>query len=250
MSVAIAEAVGRAIDRMRRDLAEPVTVDELASSAMFSKYHFTRVFRQHTGLSPARFLSALRIAAAKELLRSSSATVVDISHQVGYNSVGTFSARFHRSVGMPPSAYRRNEEITGAAQRIARRNTPPVLRGNISPHARKLRQPVFIGLFPGRIMEGAPARSVVLDCAGPYQFDDLPAGTWHLLAHSLPVAGHPVAGQSLVGGAGPVTIKRGVSAGIADLRLRPRCAFDPPMLSALPEQCLASFEPRVAHRAG
>src|SRR5688572_1243423 len=92
---------------MRDNLGEPLTVDDLARSAMFSKFHFTRIFQRVTGVSPGRFLSGLRLQRAKELLVSTSLSVADISVLVGYNSVGTFSSRFTRSVGMPPSRYRR-----------------------------------------------------------------------------------------------------------------------------------------------
>src|SRR5437660_11978338 len=59
-------AVLRAIDAMRERLGEPLTVDDLARAAMFSKFHFTRLFQRLTGVSPGRFLSALRLQKAKQ----------------------------------------------------------------------------------------------------------------------------------------------------------------------------------------
>src|SRR4051812_39576889 len=100
-------AVKRAISTMRENLGEQLTVDDMARAAMFSKFHFTRIFQRATGVSPGRFLSALRLQQAKHLLKSTSLNVADISLLVGYNSVGTFSSRFSRSVGMPPTTYRR-----------------------------------------------------------------------------------------------------------------------------------------------
>ena len=79
----------------------------MARAAMFSKFHFSRIFRRVTGVSPGRFLSAIRLQEAKHLLVSTTLNVADISLRVGYNSVGTFSSRFTRSVGMSPTAYRR-----------------------------------------------------------------------------------------------------------------------------------------------
>src|SRR5688572_10909767 len=102
MEPRIESAVERAIITMRDHLGEPLTVDDLARSAMFSKFHFTRVFQQATGVSPARFLSALRLRDAQRLLVSTSLTVAEVSQRVGYGSVGTFSSRFSRSVGMSP----------------------------------------------------------------------------------------------------------------------------------------------------
>lgn len=103
----IEEAVERAISTMNQNLGERLTVDDLARAARFSKFHFTRIFRRVTGLSPGRFLSELRLQHAKQLLASTSLNVADISIRVGYTSVGTFSSRFTRSVGVPPTTYRR-----------------------------------------------------------------------------------------------------------------------------------------------
>src|SRR5437870_395167 len=55
------QAVLRAIAAMRERLDEQLTVDDLARAAMFSKFHFTRLFQRLTGVSPGRFLSALRL---------------------------------------------------------------------------------------------------------------------------------------------------------------------------------------------
>ena len=90
------QAVDRAISTMRENLGEQLTVDDMARAAMFSKFHFTRIFQRVTGVSPGRFLSALRLQRAKQLLVSTSLNVADISLRVGYNSVGTFSSRFTR----------------------------------------------------------------------------------------------------------------------------------------------------------
>src|SRR6266536_328180 len=101
------KAVERLIDTMRDNLSEQLTVDDMAHCALFSKFHFTRLFERITGVSPGRFLSALRLQEAKRLLTTTGLNVTDISLLVGYNSVGTFSTRFTKSVGLPPTTYRR-----------------------------------------------------------------------------------------------------------------------------------------------
>src|SRR5436190_23260100 len=106
MDEIVVRAVERAIETMHRNLGERLTIDDMARSAMFSKFHFSRVFQRVTGVSPGRFLSAMRLEEAKRLLLVTSFTVADISHRVGYNSVGTFSSRFRSSVGVSPTTYR------------------------------------------------------------------------------------------------------------------------------------------------
>ncbi|NNJ08505.1 AraC family transcriptional regulator, partial [Streptomyces sp. PKU-MA01144] len=60
-TTAIETAVLRVIDEMHANLGQELTIDDMARTAMFSKFHFTRVFRDVTGTSPGRFLSALRL---------------------------------------------------------------------------------------------------------------------------------------------------------------------------------------------
>src|SRR5262245_54856196 len=60
--------VERAIDLMRSDVCAPLCLADLARTARMSEFHFTRVFHDSTGLPPFRFLSALRLARARDLL--------------------------------------------------------------------------------------------------------------------------------------------------------------------------------------
>ena len=52
MAEVIEKAILRAITTMRENLGEQLTVDDMARSAMFSKFHFTRIFQRVTGVSP------------------------------------------------------------------------------------------------------------------------------------------------------------------------------------------------------
>lgn len=237
MDEIVRQAVARAIVTMRDNLGERLTIDDLARAAMFSKFHFTRVFLRVTGLSPGRFLSALRLAEAKRLLSTTVISVADISHQVGYNSVGTFSARFSGSVGVSPSGYRR---LHGIAPRVADGQARPgsgtTVRGQLRIPPSAEVGPVFVGLFAARIAEGAPARFAILPGPGPYALADVPLGSWYVLTHAYGCA--EAGDQALrpyTGLAGPVTVYRGVTASLADVRLRPRHGFDPPVLLALPD---------------
>ncbi|WP_370351985.1 helix-turn-helix domain-containing protein [Catenulispora sp. EB89] len=263
MNDAITRAAERAITTMHERLSEPVTVDDMARAAMFSKFHFTRMFQRATGVSPARFLSALRLQRAKHLLTSTTMTVVDISVLVGYNSVGTFSSRFSRSVGLSPTDYRRRgghtdrirlAEPRGSASGVA------TVSGVIEGHDER-RGPVFAGLFPECVPEGRPVCCTILDGPGSYRFDNVPTGRWYLLAQSIveddgpaqaprpnrgrpgteaPRGGESRGGESRggespvwVGTLGPIIVRRGVEHYVADLALKPAGVLDPPVLLAL-----------------
>jgi AraC-like DNA-binding protein len=234
-------AVTRAITAMQENLGEQLTVDDMARAAMFSKFHFTRIFQRVTGVSPGRFLSALRLQRAKHLLVSTSLSVADISLRVGYNSVGTFSSRFSRSVGLSPTTYRRMRGFTSHIPTEPLRGVDRAssrVYGHIWP-VRPEPGTVFIGLFPERIPEGRPVRFAVLPGPGRYHLDGVPQGTWYLLAHSIAatpeeLANDPESMDQAVSVAtyGPLPIRKDTSTH-ADLRLKPIRALDPPVLMAL-----------------
>jgi AraC-like DNA-binding protein len=237
MDEAIESAVARAIRAMRENLGEQITMDDMARSAMFSKFHFSRIFLRVTGISPGRFLSALRLQEAKRLLLTTSMPVADISHLVGYNSIGTFSSRFRASVGVSPTTYRQYDGVVAplAAPEPNGVARPGVVRGHIwaTPGCRP--EKVVIGLFPGRIAQDRPVGHVTRSGIGPFEIDDVPAGSWHVLAHSVgpDLPEDEPGGQSYVATFGPVDISATgrISRGF-DMWLRRPLIFDPPALLA------------------
>jgi AraC family transcriptional regulator len=236
MDEIVKRAVERAIETMQENLGERLTIDDMARSALFSKFHFSRVFQRVTGTSPGRFLSAMRLEEAKRLLVSTSFTVSDISHRVGYNSVGTFSARFRSSVGVSPSTYRQLGGITEEDDGERGGQTWSTVRGQILAPVTDLLGPVFIGVFPTWIPEGPPVRHTMLKRPGPFCIRHVPVGTWYLIAHSIvPDAEDADEGQPYVGAHGPLTIRPDTEPRNADVPLRPMRALDPPVLTTLRE---------------
>lgn len=84
-----------------------LTVRDLADHVGYSPFHFTRLFRSRTGVSPGQFLTALRIDAAKRLLLDDDAPVIDVAAAVGFDSLSSFSRRFRNVVGVAPGQLRR-----------------------------------------------------------------------------------------------------------------------------------------------
>jgi len=87
------------------------SLDDVAASAGLSKYYFTRMFTKTTGISPMDYVTKLRIEKAVQLLRSSSLTVEEIAHSVGYSSGSYFSKVFRSRVGFPPADFRLAKEL-------------------------------------------------------------------------------------------------------------------------------------------
>lgn len=85
---------------------EDISLEELASLACMSKYHFARLFEQSTSLPPHQYLMQRRIEKSKELLKHTKLTVENIALEVGYESVSHFRNIFRRAVGVTPKKYR------------------------------------------------------------------------------------------------------------------------------------------------
>ncbi|WP_018657713.1 helix-turn-helix domain-containing protein [Actinomadura flavalba] len=237
MERSAAAAIQRAIDDIHQNIGEAITIDDLARTAMFSKFHFSRLFRQVTGVSPGRFLSAVRLEEAKRLLLTTSMSVTEITYRVGYNSVGTFSTRFKNSVGMSPTTYR---ERRGFAPRITdhgpvRGGHAAIVQGEVVPSHDEEPGTVFLGLFPDTIPQGVPARCTVLERAGRFRLDRVPQGTWFLLAQSVPHGEERVIGDAppTVAAHGPLTVRGDMILSNVELRLRSMRSIDPPVLLAL-----------------
>ncbi|MDX6741576.1 helix-turn-helix domain-containing protein [Actinocorallia sp. A-T 12471] len=228
----VERSILRAIELMRHDLSGPLAIDDLAGAAMFSKFHFSRVFHRMTGLSPGHFLSALRIHEARRLLISGTDSITEISHRVGYASVGSFSKRFAYSVGMPPTTYR---QLGGVVPRlepaaVAGDRTTGRVTGRVVSSLGE--EPVFVGLFPDRIIEGRPVAFALLRGPGRFTLDGVPLGTWNLIGRSeaSPAPG-PTTPRTAVGA---VRVDVNPGSTNTDLTLTATGPLDPPVLLALP----------------
>jgi AraC-like DNA-binding protein len=243
-------AVERVIKDVRERLDEPLSLNDLARIAYISPFHFNRVFHQVTGLTPKRFLYALRLNAAKRLLLTTPLSVTDVCFEVGYNSLGTFTTRFTQLVGLSPCHLRRLADVVTPAslEMLCERYVDalgtaaggPFITGHVSS-PRPFEGLIFVGLFPLHIPQSLPRGGAVLNAPGPYSLGRVADGVYHLLAAALPKSNDALAyllpdGEAmLVGtGAGPVTVKDGVADGTTDIALRPAGLTDPPLLISLP----------------
>jgi AraC-like DNA-binding protein len=95
----------------------PLDLEEISSHACFSRYHFLRLFRQAFNKTPHQYLTERRIERAKELLSTNELRVTDVCFEVGFQSLGSFSSLFHKSVGHAPITFREQRRQTQAAKR-------------------------------------------------------------------------------------------------------------------------------------
>lgn len=94
-------------DWIAEHVAEDFDLAQLAAQAGLSKFHFQRLFKSAVGVSPSRYHINLRMNLARQLLRETKKSIVDVALDVGYANPGHFSQLFRRETGLSPSDYRR-----------------------------------------------------------------------------------------------------------------------------------------------
>jgi AraC-like DNA-binding protein len=222
---------------------QPISLADMADVAILSQFHFARTFREVTGVSPGRFLSAIRLHRAKGLLVGTSLTVTDISYMVGYNSLGTFTSRFSKSVGLTPLQFRRLAEadLGQAGYGLGHPVAGGSLSGWISVPDDMPELRVYLGVFDSPIVQRMPVACAVLDGKvghDAFELTGVPEGEWYLLAAAVDVRDSPVNEHGsrvarLVAREGPVKIISGRETILA-LQMRAARSTDPPMLLAVP----------------
>ncbi|HYD60625.1 MAG TPA: helix-turn-helix transcriptional regulator [Noviherbaspirillum sp.] len=115
-------------DRIDRDYAQPLNVEELAKGVHMSAGHLSRQFRLAYGESPYSYLMTRRIERAMALLRRGDLSVTEVCFEVGCTSLGTFSTRFTELVGVPPTVYRNQSAhaTAGIPACVAKQVTRPI----------------------------------------------------------------------------------------------------------------------------
>ena len=107
---AVSETGIRLRDRLDRGVfGKAPSLDELAALAARSKVQTIRIFKRDFGETPAQYLIRRKIAAACELLRSSSGMIKEIAAALGFSDEYHFAALFKRKTGFSPGRYRRRE---------------------------------------------------------------------------------------------------------------------------------------------
>ncbi len=114
-------------------LDHPWTLKELAQIAVFSPYHFHRIFTGMVGESVASYIRRVRLERAASRLTSISISIVEIAREAGYPNPEAFSRAFTRRFGMPPWKFRETvskwsasgdraaDDISAAAERVMSR---------------------------------------------------------------------------------------------------------------------------------
>jgi len=97
----------QAIKYIHNNFSTDISLDRVAGTAGISKYHFSRLFKEMTGLTYQSYLNRVRIEQAKKLLNDEELSITDTGYAVGYSDLTHFERIFKKLTGTTPSQYRR-----------------------------------------------------------------------------------------------------------------------------------------------
>jgi AraC family transcriptional regulator len=106
-------------DYIHSNYQRPITIDDMASAACLSKYHFIRLFHGLAGVTPYRYLQQKRVAAAQRLLSTTQLTHVEIAEQVGFDHRSTMFRQIRRLTGRSGRQWRRQSSAATSSARSA-----------------------------------------------------------------------------------------------------------------------------------
>ncbi|MCQ4633563.1 AraC family transcriptional regulator [Shinella sp. CPCC 100929] len=101
-----ASVLARVVEKIESDVAQVLTLDDLASEAGLSPFHFARAFRRTTGLAPHRYVLARRMDLAKNRILNTRLPITDIAASIGFENPHHFRRQFRAEFGVLPGDMR------------------------------------------------------------------------------------------------------------------------------------------------
>jgi len=99
-----------ALDYLHENYHQQFPIGKLADLCSMSLTHFRRIFGEIMDCSPLEFLHRTRITQARNMLRGTNMSILEISERVGYGSISGFNRHFLSITGISPSEWRRNTD--------------------------------------------------------------------------------------------------------------------------------------------
>lgn len=96
----------KVFDYLDEHYMDAITLEMVSDIAGFSKFHFSRLFKQCSGYNFYDYLCYLRIKSAENLLLKPEVTITEIALQSGFSSLSTFNRTFKKVKNCTPSEYR------------------------------------------------------------------------------------------------------------------------------------------------
>jgi AraC family transcriptional regulator len=106
------------LDYIEANMSTSIGLVEIAALANVSRFHFSRLFRASTGVSPMAYLERSRIERAQSFLQEGSMRLSDIAAATGFADQSHFIRRFRRHTGVTPGRYEREYRARRAATSV------------------------------------------------------------------------------------------------------------------------------------
>jgi len=100
------DIIYRAVAYIKQNYADKITLQDVADHVYLSASYFSKVFRAETGQTPGEYIAAVRVEAAKKLLRDPMVNLVEVSALVGFESQSYFTRVFKKVEGCTPGRFR------------------------------------------------------------------------------------------------------------------------------------------------
>lgn len=92
---------------IKEHYTEQISLEDLAAFAGFSKYHFSRIFKEYYQMSLPEYITSLRVSRATELLENPDLSIMDVALQSGFSSLPSFNRTFKQINNCTPSQFRK-----------------------------------------------------------------------------------------------------------------------------------------------
>ncbi len=109
------EAVRNAKSFIHTHLAEPMSLEAVASAVNVSPFHFCKLFKRATGLTFTDFVNRARVEKAKRMLMKPAARITEVAYDVGFQSLSHFNRSFRRIADESPTEFRSRMKHGGPA---------------------------------------------------------------------------------------------------------------------------------------
>lgn len=103
--------IRKTIQFINDNLENKLEVTKLADIAGFDVAYYSRLFKEHLGVSPYQFILKRKIERAEALLTTTNIKISEIAYELGFQSHASFTASFHKINGNTPDDFRKAQSI-------------------------------------------------------------------------------------------------------------------------------------------
>ena len=105
-------ALVRVTEYINEHVTQSIKLQDLAAYVGITQFHFSRLFKQSTGMSPHQYVMQQRIERAKQLLKKADMSIADIALNCGFSSQSHLGKYFRAMTGMTPRKYRQEQKLS------------------------------------------------------------------------------------------------------------------------------------------